>query len=153
MNEGLILSVVSLSVAIISAVIAYVSVREQRHLTTNVASYGHLAAVEMLLEKNPELLTLHGIDTFKLDAAEVSPVELVYLAQSFSASDLFHRLNGDKRVQLTSYRMNLLRHPKVQTAWKAFIRERFVSSGPFSDAVDRFVNAVGISRPSLAEND
>lgn len=146
MDTSLTVSVISLVVAFASAVIAYLSVREQRRLTTNVTSFTQIAALEMLLEKNPQLLLLHNVDPKALEADGIEMVELVYLAQSFAAADFYHRLAGERPVVLTEYRRNMLKNAKVQRVWEHYIRGRFISAGPYTEAVDMYIREMQITR-------
>ena len=63
----------------------------------------------------------------------------MYLAESFAASAFYHRLAGDSKVELTEYRKNLVRNPKVQKVWHSLLRGKFAAPGPFSEAVDHFI--------------
>ena len=140
MDTSLIISGISLVVAIVSATLAYVSVREQQRLSTNITSFSQLASAELLMEKNSDLLKLHNVDPQVLLDNEVTPSELVYVVQSFSAAEFYHRLGRDSVVTLTDYRKNLLKNHKVQMIWKKFVQGRFVACGPFSEAVDDFIS-------------
>jgi hypothetical protein len=126
-------------VSIVSLVISYISIREQRNASKSTAAYAYLATAETLLEHHPELFQLHNIDEKLLDECNVSHVELLYLMQSFVSSDLYHRVGQDKDVTLSDYRKNLLSNQKVQKVWKIIIRDRLISPSRFSNEVDKYI--------------
>lgn len=71
----------------------------------------------------------------------IKPVELLYLAKSFHAAELYYRIDGKKPVVISEYRKNLLRNDKVRKALKGFIRNRFAHYAPFIETVDEFIDA------------
>jgi hypothetical protein len=83
-----------------------------------------------------------------MNECEISEIELMFLAQSFGASEFDHRLGRDNERQLTEYRKNSLRNPKVQKALYKLILHKFVPSGRFSEAIDRFINSLGPRQPA-----
>ena len=136
MSAEMVLSIVSAIVAAGSAWIAF----DQRRMMMNIASYDRMTDAESLLQSDPaKLLELHNVDADVMHRIGVTVEEVHYLIQNFSASDFYHRLDGDPGVQLTEYRRNLLRNARVRAVWKEVIRGRFISLGPFTSAVDEYV--------------
>lgn len=139
MDNALLVSLFSMVIALASAMIAYLAVKEQRRLTSNITSYTQMAATEQLIEKYPEILGLYGITETMLADAGVTKGELIYLSQSFSASEFYHRLAHDEEIVLTPYRRNLLDQPKVRATWALFLRGRFITDPDYVAAIDRYV--------------
>lgn len=134
--------VISLGAAVVSLVSAYIAYRsmgEQKRITKLAASYPYLASAEMLMEKYGDLLELHGVHQSLLDDCKISRIELLYLIESFSAADLYHRIDTGRKVSLSAYRENLLSNVKVQEAWSKIIKGRFLSESSFSKEVDKFI--------------
>jgi hypothetical protein len=71
------ISGVSAAIAMASAWIAYISLREQRQLTVNIASFNQLAAIENMYDRDRSLLELHGIDLNDLAASGITASELI----------------------------------------------------------------------------
>jgi hypothetical protein len=139
MDFGIIFSFIAVIISIVSVVITYQSVKEQRRASKNSAAYTYLISAESMLERHPELFELHNIDQRMMDECGISPIELLYLMESFTSADLYHRIEGDKTVQLSEYRKILLSNPKVRTAWSKIIKHRLISDSPFSNEVDKFI--------------
>ncbi len=132
-------SVVAILSALIAAASAYIAF-DQRRMTMHIASFDRISDAETLLQQDPSrLLELHNVDPNVLGQIGVTPSEVLYLVQNFAASEFFHRLDPNSTIELTGYRKNLLSNPRVRSIWKAIIRDRFLSPGPFSDAVDRYI--------------
>ena len=83
---------------------------------------------------------------------EVTHTELLYLIESFSAGDLFHRIDSGKSITLGYYRENLLGNKKVQKVWEKIIKRRFLSDSPFSKAVDNFIAQKNLNEHNAAPN-
>lgn len=129
----------SAGIALISARISWRNLKEQKRVTKYAAAYTYLSAAEAMFRESPELMRLHGLDLEVLEELRVSKEEVVYLINSFTGADLYHRIEGNWPAELTTYRKNLLDNPTVQKVWEKIIRKRFVSEGTFSDAVDEYL--------------
>jgi hypothetical protein len=109
-----IVAVVSAVIALISAVISVRTLKVQRYITKYAAAYTYLSTAEAMFRERPELLELHGLDLKVLEKIGVSPDEVLYLINSFTGADLYHRIEGTSPSILTTYRKALLNTPKVQ---------------------------------------
>jgi hypothetical protein len=133
------ISYIAIAISIFSLIFAWRSIKEQRRASKNSAAYTYLVSAESMMERHPDLFELHNINSEILEECEITPIELLYLMQSFTSADLYHRIERDKKVQLSDYRKNLLSNPKVQKAWSAIIRHKLVSDSLFSIEVDKFI--------------
>lgn len=134
-----VVAVVSALIALASAWVAWQAMRENRNITKHSSNYSYIAQAEAMIRENPDLLALHGVPPGLLKELGLSPAEATYLIHSFTAGDLYYRIQGTGA--LTTYRKVLLECPKVRAAWKHLIRGRFVSEGTFSEAVDAHLAA------------
>lgn len=132
-------AVASIGIAIFSLRVSQRSLKEQRHVTKYMAAYTYLASAEAMFSDRPDLMRLHGLELKVLEELEVSTEEVIYLINSFTSAELYHRIEGDWPAELTMYRKNLLDSPTVQKVWEQIIRGRFISDGPFSCAVDDYL--------------
>lgn len=137
-DTSTIVAIASALVATGSATIAWLSLRTSRMNTKYSTNYTHLAQAESLIGKHPELLELHNLPKDILSRIGLTPTEAVYLIQSFTAADIYYRI--DSSAALTGYRQNMLRNLKTQNAWRELIKDRFVSEGPFYSLVLRFLS-------------
>jgi len=138
---GLIVAIVALIISVASAVIARIALKEQIRVSQLTANYSAVASADASLFNNKDLLELHNINEELLEESGVTHVELLYLADSFQAAELYYRIENNKSVVLNQYRQNQLRNEKVQKAWKGIIRGRFSSYAPFTEAIDKFIEA------------
>lgn len=138
MSIELTVTVAGAVIALASAVIAIRTLKVQRYITKYSSAYTYLSTAEAMFRDHPRLLELHGIDLDMLEEIGASADEVVYLINSFTGGDLFHRIEGVKRADLTTYRKALLASPKVRQVWEKIIRGRLISEGPFADAVDEY---------------
>jgi len=136
---GIIISGVALVAAFWSAIVSNRAKREQRNAARNAAAYTYLANAEALLKDHGELFQLHNIDEQLLRDCNVTPVELLYLTQSFVSADLYHRIEDYKGIWLSDYRKNLLSNEKVRKVWTLIIRDKLISRSAFTDEVDRYI--------------
>ena len=136
---SLTVAILAMVVSVVSAIIAGVSLKEQKRISKLTANYTAITAADSLLVKHEELLSLYNIDKELLDKYGIKPVELLYLAESFHAAELYRRIEGQKVVTLSKYRENLLRNEKVRKAWQHFIRGKFTFYAPFTEAIDKFI--------------
>ena len=142
MSVQAIVSSFSAIIALGSAVLTALAVRQQRMLARYTGGYAYIANAETMLGKFPSLFALHGIEKEALDTNKIRPEELVYLIHSFTGADLYHNIEGKKIAALTEYRKTMLANPKVCTAWKSFIKGRFIAAdGPFARTVDEYLSA------------
>jgi hypothetical protein len=116
--------------------------KEFNNYATNVVTAGK---GEELIGRHPQLLDLHGFSHQNLQKLDLSQEEVAYLITSFSAGDLFYR--GGNHTELTKYRQILLQSARVQTAWKAILKGKFILDGQFSILVDRFIASNPPTRP------
>jgi len=138
---GIIVAIIALVVSLASAVIAKIALKEQIRVSQLTANYTAVVTADALLFNHKELLSLYNITDELLEKSGVTHIELLYLADSFQAAELYHRIDSNKPVILGKYRENLLRNEKVQKAWKNIIRDKFSSHLPFAEAVSDFIDS------------
>lgn len=122
------MEIISLGVAVVAllisagaTVIAGLALKEQVRITRITANYSAITTADSLLVKHPELLDLYGIDRELMEKHGVQAIEVLYLAESFHAAELYHRIQNSKSIYLSDYRKNMLRNEKVRKAWEHFI--------------------------------
>jgi len=116
---------------------------ENKRILRYEKNYLFVAQTEMLMIQNPELLELHNIDEKLLEKHNISPKEVVYLAQSFSAGQLFYLIPGvNKNIELTQYRKNMLQNEKVRIIWKKILMDKMLDEGVFIKAVNDYINQI-----------
>lgn len=127
----------ALAVSLVSAGVAIFAWRQQRRAAQLVVNTHFLNDTLRMLADEPALLALHGVSEAELAAIDVTPTELVYMLNSIYAGQAFHAAGGAGHVRLSSYRLQLLQHPKFERAWREVIRERLTTRTAFTDAIDR----------------
>ena len=132
--------------AVASAISAYKShhsIATQRHINANI-SVGTASAELADSLRDPMILSLHGIAEDELKNDNLDPATLSYLVRSFTMGETYYRVHGyDKlRIHLSEYRRKMLANPTVRTAWMKYIKGKFVSSGPYSEAIDQYLESI-----------
>lgn len=138
---GVIVAIIALIVSVVSAIIAKIALKEQVRVLQLTANYSAIATADALLFNHKELLNLYDVNDELLNECGVTHIELLYLADSFQAAELYYRIDNSNPVILTKYRENFLRNEKIQKAWQKIIRDKFSSYQPFADAVDKFIKS------------
>lgn len=136
---GISIAIIALLISVVTAIIAGLALKEQVRITKLTANYTAITTADSLLVNHPELLDLYNIDKALMEASGIKPIELLYLAESFHAAELYHRIDGRQPIIISDYRKNLLRNKKVRKAWQSFIRHKFIFNAPFTKAVDEFI--------------
>jgi hypothetical protein len=131
-------SVISVIVAIGAAVLAWEAIRRQTRTQKWLANHQLLMKTNEMIIEDPGLLEILGIDLNAVARDGLSAKELVFINTHLDASSVLYRISGEK-PNLTEYRKNFLRHPKVRLAWHKYLKERTQNPGPWMDEVDAFV--------------
>jgi hypothetical protein len=139
---GFVATLLSAVVALYAARIARSAVRSQQNVEKWRVNLDFFARAEEMFLKNPNLVGFHGVDAVQLAADGVTAEEFLYLLYQFDAGDSFYNIGQEDEVTLTSYRRNLLQHPKVRLVWKKYLRHRLFNPTPFVHAVDRYVDEI-----------
>lgn len=134
-----IIGILSASVAVIAAYIAYHSLREQRRITRWSNNYSRLADTEAMANNCHSILELHGITAEDLEVCDARVEEVVYLLQSFRAGQEWSRISGNKEHSLSPYRIHMLKQRKVACIWKNVLREKMVFDSAFVKSVDQYL--------------
>jgi hypothetical protein len=137
-------SVVSAIVAIIAATVAWVAISRQTRTQSWVANHDLLKRTADMIDEEPKLLEILGIDIDELKQDGLTAKELVFINTHLDASSVFYRISGEKPI-LTEYRKNFLRHPKVRLAWRKYLKGRSQNPGPWMDAVDAYIKEIEAS--------
>ncbi|MBS1175271.1 MAG: hypothetical protein H6R05_1402 [Burkholderiaceae bacterium] len=136
------IAVASFVISLVAVLFSYFSLRTQVSISKNTAFFTQKMTTESLILKHEELLQLHGVDEGKLKKYGVSSEELIYLIQSFSAAELYYQISKKTKAEdLSEYRKNLLKHPKVRIIWNEFIKGHFLSESDFTRAIDTFIRS------------
>ena len=98
-----------------------------------------------MIIKDPKLLEILGIDLNEVIADGLTAEELVFINTQFDASGVLYRISGEKPM-LTTYRKNFLKHPKVQLAWRKYLRDRTQNPGAWMSAVDDYINELRVKQ-------
>ena len=136
---ALVVSVLSAVGAIAAAIIAWRAVDNQRHTQKWTVNHDLLMRAAGMLITNPGLLDLHRITPRELAQDGISPEELIYCYIHLNAGAAFYRISEEQRVQLTQFRKNFLRNPKVRVVWKKYLRDKLFSPTPYVSAVDAYI--------------
>ena len=136
---SLVVSGLSLIASVVSAIVAYRAVRMSQRVAMETSALQLHNFADAICIKNPALYELHGIAADALSREDVTPDELSYVVHSFDAGAAYYQIASTAKVELTEFRRNMLRHPKVRKVWKAFIVGKTLSRSPFTDAVDRYI--------------
>ena len=136
---GIVIAVVALMVSVATAIIAALALREHVRISKITANYTAITTADSFLLQHPKLLALYNIDEDEMRSCGITSEGLLYLAESFHAAELYHRLDGAKQVVISEYRKNMLRNPKVREAWQRLIKNKFSFHAPLAAAIDEFI--------------
>ena len=114
--------------------------KKNRIYTRNSTNRAAAAKHEEMIAAHPELLELHGIDSKSLVQLGVTSTEASYLLSSFSAGNLYY-LDGEV-TELTEYRKQLLRSPKVRAFWSHVLNSGIIGAGPFAALINEHIKQV-----------
>jgi hypothetical protein len=134
-------SVFSVIVAIGAALLAWEAIRRQTRTQKWLANHQLLMKTNDMIIEDPSLLAILGID---LDAAArdgLSAQEIVFINTHLDASSVLYRISGEN-PELTEYRKNFLRNPKVRVAWRNHLKERTQNPGAWMDAVEAHISQI-----------
>jgi hypothetical protein len=131
-------SVFSVIVATAAALVAWESIRRQTRTQKWLANHQLLMKTNDMIIADPGLLEILGIDLNAVAQDGLSAKELVFINTHLDASSVLYRISGEK-PDLTEYRKNFLRHPKVRLAWRKYLRGRTQNPGLWMDAVDAYI--------------
>jgi len=126
-------------VTLCAAWIAQAALRGQSNAQQWGANYDFLAKAYDLIGPENSILELHGVSVDELKSDGVSVKELVYILYQLEASDLYYRIKGEYRVDLSPYRKAFLGNEKVQLVWDKYLRDKFFHSSFLRLAVDEFI--------------
>ncbi len=144
----LVISILSTLAAVAAVVFARRAVDSQHHVQAWAVNHALLLRAAEFLVNKPELLSLHGVTAEKLSDDGISVEEFVYIYIHLDAGAAHYRITDDKDVELTLFRKNFIRNPKVRTMWKKYLRENLFSSTPFSLAVDDYIAEIETAQQS-----
>lgn len=136
---GLIISLISAGIATYAAIISKIAVQRQLHATKWSTNQDLLTRAREMLISNPELLTLHSIDPNELANYGITCEELVYIMHHIGAGSTFHRISGDKEIELTPFRKKFFENQKVRLAWKKYLRDNYSNPWAYSKAIDNYI--------------
>ncbi len=145
------ISLVAAFIAVISAVVAYASLKETKRIKVHENSYTSLFNAESLIYNSPNLLELHGITDELLGKYEIEPKEVMYLLHSIRAGQENARLKessasfqwkiwSSKEYELSEYRKNQFSCEKTQKIFNLILKDRLVFGTDFIHAVDKHIN-------------
>ena len=137
--DPIFVSIASLLVAIVSAIIAIGAKNETIRIAKWTVNFTRLTDAETMVKEYPEILKMHGVSEEDLNACNASAEEVVYLLQSFRAGQEWSRIATKKYHSLSPYRKQMLDQPKVQCIWNRVLRERLLFDSPFVKAVDSYI--------------
>lgn len=149
----MILSIISIVIAVISAIIALNTVKEGRRISKLQLNIQLLHETEQQLKSNPELLKLHGIDIKDLEEIDVTSEEFVYILNSFRAGQAYAHIHNNKKITITNYRRNFLDNPKVKQVWDRFIRDKFLIETSFTTAINDYYQKKILANDNLELGD
>jgi hypothetical protein len=139
---SLMISALSLVVSLVSAAVAIIAVRTSARIAMRTADLQLHNFADELCKTNPSLYEFHGITMSDVEREGVSPEELTYLVHSFDAAYAYHSMQNSSKVEISEYRRNMLLHPKVRKIWKLFIVGKTLNRGPFTKAVDDYIEQI-----------
>jgi len=125
--------------AILAAIYTRQTIRHQRRASGTAMNWELLVRSNSMLIQNHELVEFYGINKCDMEKDGLTAEQLVFIFSNFAAGAALHRISGDSRATLTSYRMNFLSNAKVRLAWKKYIRGKMLGDGPFATAVDNYI--------------
>lgn len=137
-------AIVSAIIALIAAGVAYSHVLEQRRITALTAKYQRYSDLYSILEKNPELLNLYGIEDDLIDRYKISHnidrKDIIYLLAEFSIDQERSLLTKEKVHELSKHREKMLNNSKVAIIWNNFLCDKLFVSTPFTAAVNAYLS-------------
>ena len=125
---SIIISITSLLIAVISAILAFKSMKETKRTAQYQTNIQTLIEVEKELKNDVNLLKLHNIDTDFLDEEGISAHELSYIIASFRAADAYYIIGNKNDSRLSNYRKNLLDNRKVKLVYEKIIRRKIFTT-------------------------
>lgn len=135
-------SVTSLMTAINLALLVYailLQVNEasrQNEISKWQANYSYLLDAKKLITEHPEVLELHGLPANLPEKLGVTAAQVAYVVIDLKAADLYYRIDGEDPIQMTEYRLNLLRCPKYRTiARGCVVAGTLLPQSPFAKAL------------------
>lgn len=135
---SIIISIGSLLIAVISAAIAYKSIKATKKMLQYQMNIQTLVEVEKELKNDVNLLELHNIDTDFLDKEKISASELSYVIASFRAADAYYVIGNKSDGNLSQYRKNLLDNRKVKLIYEKVIKGKIISHGLLLELIDEY---------------
>lgn len=139
MDIGVLASVASAVIAVIAALISWINLQEYRRVEMHQINFDLLTKAEECLLVNPKLLELHSISEDDLQDCGVNTIEFVYILANMRAAQALYVIRNKSRVDVSPYRKNLLKHPKVQKTWTNLLQHRFITNAPFIQAVNKHI--------------
>jgi hypothetical protein len=139
---SLAVSVLSLVVSVISGVVAVLAVQTTKRIALQTSTLQLHNFADQICTANPSLYELHGITEDDLKREGISFQELSYVVHSFDAGEAYYLIQNPSQVELTEYRRQMLRHPKVRRIWKQFVVGKTLSPSRFSAAVDLAITEI-----------
>ncbi|MBN2566366.1 MAG: hypothetical protein JXB46_11720 [Candidatus Eisenbacteria bacterium] len=145
LNE--VLLVVSPVTAALALAVALMSWFDGRRVSRIGQHYGLVAAADIMLGANQDLLRFHGIDPETIEEEYgVTPAELSYLLQSFNAGSVSYLIASGRRrktrpFEQGSYRYQMLSNQATQRAFP-LIRQLFDSRNPYMSACEATIRVI-----------
>lgn len=137
------IAIVSAFISTCSAIVALLSLYEQRRISKLSANLEFLTQTQKMLLDNPKLLSLHNITTEMLKECELNYEEFIYVLNTLYAGQVYYFVEKKKNIDLSKYRKNILNNKKVKIAWKKIIRETMIIDSPFVAAIDEYYGIKG----------
>jgi hypothetical protein len=128
--------------AFTSARYAIKSITQQLNTQKIVANHTLLTKSYDMINSSPELLIILGTSKEKLASDGISVEEFVFILNHFNAGTVYYQITGEKKVKLTEVRKNFLKNDKVQFVWANYLNGKFFNIGPWSKAVDEYIDSL-----------
>jgi hypothetical protein len=136
MSPSLMVSLISASAAIISAIVARLALENQRRVQSIIIDYDLWNRAHELLIKDRELLRMLGIEPEMLDKDGITSDILLFIDLNMSAGHAMYRISGKRKPEITPYRRNILSNPKVRLIWKKYLHGKLYNETPWTRAID-----------------
>jgi hypothetical protein len=133
-----IIPLLSATVAVVAAFIAYRSLAEQRRVTYWTVNFSRLLDAEKMMWDNPELLSLHGVTVELLLECDATHQEVIYLLVSLRAGQESWEIDPKIEKGLSPYRKNILDNPKVALIWKKILYRKLIFRTKFAHDINTY---------------
>lgn len=113
--------------------------REDQEKLAIISNLNKRIDIQLAIGNNPDLLRFHGITDEELSNAGVSPEELAYLVASFTAGEIWYRIN-EKEIEVfreNSFRRRMLKSEQTRRAWGTV--KKMMNDSEYVNVCDRTI--------------